>query len=126
MATAPLVKHRILIVDDDPDSVEALCTLLRRLGHECRSALGGRVAITVAEAFDPDVAFVDLQLPDVDGYEVARALRARGAPLHLAALTGWCRVADRTRALAAGFDEHLAKPATIGTLSRFIASADTT
>jgi two-component system, sensor histidine kinase len=105
-------RHRILVVDDFPDAAEAACILLTLLGHECRFALCGEDALREAAAFDPDVAILDIGLPDLSGFEVARRLRQRTVhTLFLAALTGWGQPEDRIKALAAGFDHHVVKPA---------------
>ncbi len=107
------VPLRVLVVDDDPDTVESLAQLLSRFGHEARTARDGPEALTVAVAFRPDVAILDLGLPGMDGYEVAHRLRQLPglADLCLMALTGYgsegyCWLSGR-----AGFAFHLAKPA---------------
>ncbi|MEJ7601586.1 MAG: response regulator [Kofleriaceae bacterium] len=83
-------------------------------GHQARYATSGTAGLAVALAFEPDIAILDIGLPDVSGYEVARELRRRyaGRPLYLAAITGWGQPDDRARAYAAGFDVHVLKPAT--------------
>src|SRR5256885_16795084 len=109
--------RRVLVVDDHPDSAEASCLLLSALGYQCCPATTGTQALAEAENFRPDVVICDIGLPDISGYEVARTLRNRyGSPLYLAALTGWDQPADRARALAAGFDQHLVKPANLKAL----------
>ena len=104
---------RVLIVDDYPDAAEISCMLLEMLGHECRAANTGQDALDEASRFEPRVVILDIGLPDMTGYEVARLLRLRadGKPLHIAALTGWGQPADRVRAFAAGIDQHIVKPA---------------
>lgn len=106
-------RHRILIVDDYPDSGETVCRLLTMLGHDCRFAASGAEALAEAARFEPDVAILDVGLPDVSGYELARQLRRQRGdrPLFLAALTGWGQPEDRAKAFAAGFDHHVLKPA---------------
>ncbi|MBA3463178.1 MAG: response regulator [Deltaproteobacteria bacterium] len=86
MAAAP----RVLIVDDYPDAVEVTEMLLTLRGCTCRIAMTGTEALAVAEEFTPDVAILDIGLPDISGFEVARELRQRnpGRPLYLAAVTG--------------------------------------
>ena len=108
-----LLKHRVLIVDDYPDAGEAACMLLSQLGHDCRFATCGEDALREASKFDPDVAILDIGLPDLSGFELARRLREQlaGHPIFLAALTGWGQAEDRVKALAAGFDHHVLKPA---------------
>jgi two-component system CheB/CheR fusion protein len=106
-----MAKHRVLVVDDYPDAAETACMLLSMLGHECRFATCGHDALVEAAAFGPDVALLDIGLPDVSGYDLARQLRARAdGPLFLAAVTGWGQPEDRARAFAAGFDHHVLKP----------------
>jgi DNA-binding response OmpR family regulator len=119
------MQHRVLIVDDYPDAAEAACVLLTLLGHDCRFATCGEAALREALAFEPDVAIVDIGLPDLSGLEVARRLRQRvGRTMFLAALTGWGQPEDRIKALAAGFDHHVLKPADREKLSRIIELAE--
>lgn len=110
--TAEAGRLRVLVVDDYPDSAETASILLTMYGHECRTAVTGQGALAEAAAFDPDIVILDIGLPDMSGYEVARALRARaaGRPLYLAAVTGWGQPEDRVQAIAAGFDQHILKP----------------
>ncbi|MDQ3367303.1 MAG: response regulator [Myxococcota bacterium] len=118
--------HRVLIVDDYPDAAELACLLLSLLGSECRTASCGREALAAAVAFEPDVALLDLELPDLTGYEVARQLRilAAGRPLYIAAVTGRGAAADRQRTLAAGFDDHVLKPADVTVLQAILQRAE--
>jgi DNA-binding response OmpR family regulator len=110
-------RRRVLIVDDHPDSAEVSCLLLSTLGYQCCPATSGAQAIAQAEQFHPDVVICDIGLPDISGYEVARALRVRhGAQLYLAALSGWDQPGDRARSVEAGFDQYLVKPANLTTL----------
>jgi DNA-binding response OmpR family regulator len=120
--TQPL---RVLVVDDFPDATEAICMLLELLGHEARAAVNGRDGLAAAEAFDPHVVILDVGLPDLSGFEVARELRrrAQGRPLHLAAVTGWGLVEDRVKALAAGFDQHFLKPANATVIENIVEAA---
>jgi CheY-like chemotaxis protein len=103
---------RVLVVDDNVDAAHMLHDLLAQLGHEAAVAHDGAAALVVAGAFQPDVAVLDIGLPAMDGYELARRLRAqRGASaLRLIAVTGYGQDTDRMRAQAAGFDHHLIKP----------------
>jgi DNA-binding response OmpR family regulator len=122
---AMVSKHRVLVVDDHPDAADASCMLLTALGHECRAATNGTMALKTAEDFLPDVVILDIGLPDISGYEVARALRAaHGRRMYIAALTGWGQAADRIRALAAGFDQHVLKPANMAKLVGVITAAE--
>jgi CheY-like chemotaxis protein len=113
-----MTKHRVLIVDDYPDAAEIACTLLTLLGHDCRTARCGRDAIEEAKRFEPDIALLDIGLPDINGYELAHLLREAlpGRNLYLAAITGWGAAADLARAYAAGFNLHLLKPADLAKL----------
>lgn len=108
--TAPSGK-RVLTVEDDPDVAESFRLLLEIIGSEVCIAADGPGALDLARRFRPDVVFVDLDLPGMDGYEVAARLRKEyGGRLRLYALTGFSQEAVRGRALDAGFDQHLVKP----------------
>jgi PAS domain S-box-containing protein len=104
--------RRVLIIEDNPDAATSLATLLEITGHEVSAALDGADGIAVARRFRPDVVLCDIGLPKMDGYEVARTLRAdeafRGTVL--VALTGYALPDDAERAVRAGFDRHMAKP----------------
>lgn len=104
--------RRIMIVDDNKDAGDALAMLLELAAHDVRVAYSGRGALTLAQKFRPEVAFVDIGMPDLSGYEVAQALRREpwGAQILLVALTGWGQHSDRQRAKDAGFDRHITKP----------------
>ncbi len=103
--------RRILVVEDNDDARAMLRMLLESQGHEVFEAADGARAIQVASKAQPDLAFIDLGLPLVDGYEVARQIRSQtGYHGRLVALTGYGRTEDRDRCLAAGFDEYLVKP----------------
>lgn len=121
-----MTKHRVLIVDDYPDAAEITSTLLRLLGHDCRPVQCGRHALAEAATFEPDIALLDVGLPDLNGYDLARELRkmARDRPLYLAAITGFGGPDDRARAFAAGFDQHVLKPADVGKLRDVIERAE--
>jgi signal transduction histidine kinase len=102
---------RVVVVEDQVDGREALAAYLERQGHEIRQAGTGQEGIDAALASAPDVVLVDIGLPDIDGYEVARRLRQHlGRRVQLVALTGYGQPQDRTRAEEAGFDAHLVKP----------------
>jgi CheY-like chemotaxis protein len=113
-------------VDDHPDSAQIACMLLAIFGHDCRPALTGAEALDEAERFDPEIVILDLDLPDINGYEVARTLRARlqGRPVHIAALTGWGQRENRVKAFAAGFDQFLVKPVDATKLRQVVADAE--
>ncbi len=105
-------KHRILVVDDNTEALSSLALLLRLLGNEVETACDGTVALDVATRFRPDVVFMDLGMPKLDGCGAARALRRMpwGDSIRLIAVTGWGQEHDRRRTKEAGFDEHLVKP----------------
>ena len=101
----------ILIIEDHEDAREALRALLELEGHRVAAAGTGPRGVELAEQMRPDIALVDIGLPEVDGYEVARRLRALGPPCpYLVALTGYGEPDDVKRAREAGFDAHLLKP----------------
>jgi signal transduction histidine kinase len=112
IAAGGLARKRVLIVDDNEDAADSLSMLLRASDSEVRIANSGREALAVFEEFDPAFVLLDIGLPDIDGYEVARAIRRRYGERHpvLIACTGWGQEADRIRAQEAGFDHHLVKP----------------
>jgi signal transduction histidine kinase len=114
---------RILLVEDNEDAREMLQMLLTLAGHDVHGAADGPSGIEMAKATDPDMVVIDLGLPGVDGYEVARQLRASlGARVGLIALSGYGQAADRRKALEAGFDTHLVKPVDPNHLSGVIAT----
>ena len=116
---------RVLVVDDYPDSAETACALLAMLGHDCRFATSGAEALEEAAQILPDVAILDIGLPDLSGFDLARELRKLydGRPLFLAALTGWGQPSDRAKAFAAGFDHHVLKPASRDKLATLVTLA---
>ena len=117
--------RRILIVEDNADLREGLAGLLRAMGHDVVSAEDGEQGIEKAIAERPDVALVDIGLPLLDGYGVARRIReVYGPRVYLIALTGYGLAEDRRRALEAGFDAHLTKPASAGAIQTVLSHAD--
>jgi signal transduction histidine kinase/ActR/RegA family two-component response regulator len=110
---AASARHRILIADDNADAAEALAATLRLAGNDVRIALDGQGALAAAESFQPNAALLDIGMPGMDGYEVARRIRGApwGAGIRLVAVTGWGSADDKRRAAGAGFDHHLTKPA---------------
>jgi len=121
---APSAKQhaRVLIIEDNDDGRETLAILLGSLGYEVHTACDGPSGIELARGELPDIALVDVGLPRMDGYEVARRLRAEhDGRMMIVALTGYGSAEDRARALAAGFDEHLTKPLDVERLQQLIA-----
>jgi PAS domain S-box-containing protein len=120
----PTLAKRILVVDDNVDAAVTLALLLKSLGHETCVVHDGLQALRMAVEFRPDVVLLDIGMPGLDGYEVARRLRAlkRERPLRIIAITGWGQEADRTRSREAGFDVHLVKPVDPRALTSAIAS----
>jgi PAS domain S-box-containing protein len=116
--------HRILVVDDNEDSARSLGTILRLLGHDVHLAHDGSAALEVARALKPDIVVMDIGMPGSDGYQVAQLLRKEGdfAQTTLIALTGFGQSEDRVRAIEAGFDDHLVKPADFDSLRQALAS----
>ena len=102
---------RIVIADDDRDAVVTLATILQHEGHEVREVYRGSEVLRMVREFDPDVALIDIGMPGMTGYDVARELRHLfGKRPTLIAVTGWKKTSDRILAQIAGFDHHLAKP----------------
>jgi two-component system CheB/CheR fusion protein len=121
-ATERPTPRRILVVDDNDDAAETMRMLLELEGHEIRCAGDGVHAIEVAQEFQPEVALLDIGLPRMDGYELAKRLRALPAmrQARLIALTGYGHPEDHDRAASAGFDHHLTKPVDPQTLLALI------
>jgi PAS domain S-box-containing protein len=117
--------HRILIVDDNIDAAESLGVLLRTIGAQVRVVYNGPAALAAFEEEEPSIALLDIGMPGMDGYQVARAIRARfpRSAAMLVALTGWGQHADRQRAAEAGFDHHLVKPAEMALLQQILGGA---
>jgi len=124
-ATDAHAHKRILVADDNIDAAESLQMLLQFSGHDVHIATDGPRALTAAESLRPDVILLDLGMPGLTGYEVARRIRAEewGRGMVIVALTGWGQDEDRQRTAEAGFDHHLTKPVppeTIEDLIRFL------
>jgi signal transduction histidine kinase/CheY-like chemotaxis protein len=114
---------RVLVVEDNPDSADVLELMLRMAGHETKSARDGPHALTIADTFRPAVVVLDIGLPGMSGYEVARQIRKRSwaEGVLLVAVTGWGQAEDQRRAMDAGFDFHLTKPVDPEALMRLLA-----
>jgi CheY-like chemotaxis protein len=104
--------HRILVVDDNPQVADSFQVMLETMGHQVRARYSGEAALATISDFRPDVAFLDIGMPGMDGYQLAAAIRAAGlepGPL-LVAVTGYGLDSDRKAAMNAGFDRYLLKP----------------
>ena len=103
---------RVLVVDDNVDSADSIAMLLQISGHEVRVAYSGQDALETAAEYLPDIILLDIGLPGIDGYEVARRLRSHAQleRVKLIAVTGYGQEADRLQSQEAGFDYHLVKP----------------
>jgi PAS domain S-box-containing protein len=114
--------RRVLIVDDNRDAADSLALLLKFEGHETHVVYSGEEALASMASFKPDIAFLDIGLPGMDGYELARQIRKMPSlkGLRLVALTGYGQVEDQQRAHAAGFDSHLVKPVSLSALEHAI------
>ena len=111
-ASAPVAPRRVLIVEDNDDARAMLHEALAFSGHDVREARDGASGLALAAQSPPEIALIDIGLPDLDGYEVARRLRAApgGRRMGLIAITGYGQAEDQRRAYEAGFDAHLTKP----------------
>ena len=121
-----LPPRRVLVVDDNRDGADSLGMLLRFLGAETYVVYDGQSALDVLPSFRPSVVLLDLGMPGLDGYEVARRIHSRPEyrDVTLIALTGWGQDEDRRRTRLAGFDRHLTKPADVGTLEAVLVGAE--
>jgi signal transduction histidine kinase/ActR/RegA family two-component response regulator len=111
-ADRPLTGRPVLVVDDNADGADSLGLLLQMLGADVRVVYDGRAALAALDAFQPSAVLLDVGMPELDGYEVARRMRARPGfeDLTIIAITGWGQAEDRARSREAGFDAHLTKP----------------
>ncbi len=119
---------RILVVDDNRDVTESVALLLRALGHDVRTAHDGPTALEAALDYRPEVVLLDIGLPGLDGFEVAKRMRRQPALKNtvLVAMTGYGQEADRQRSREAGFDHHLVKPADFGKIQQILATVKAT
>jgi CheY-like chemotaxis protein len=120
------VSDRILVVDDTHDVADSLVRLLTTLGYEVKAVYDGARAIDAAANFQPDMAFIDIGMPGLDGYEVVRRIRQQRNHIHviLIALTGWAQAADVQQAYNAGFDLHVTKPMGVDKLKELLKLLD--
>jgi CheY-like chemotaxis protein len=116
---------RIAVIDDNVDAAESLAMLLRFMGHEVEMANEGGAALALIERSQPDLVLLDIGLPGMDGYQVARHVRTQpwGKSAVLVAVTGWGREEDRVKALASGFDHHATKPLDAERLRQILSAA---
>lgn len=123
IASTVLTRQRVLVVDDNRDAASSMGLLLKILGAEVEVANSGPTALSAVESYHPAVVLLDLGMPEMDGYEVARRIRERPEfdDVTLIALTGWGQDEDRRRAHEAGFNHHLVKPADISSLQELLA-----
>ena len=119
---SPRARWKILVADDSQDGADSLAFLLRAAGHDVHVAYEGRTAIRLAGELRPDVVLLDIGMPEVSGYDVARAIRreAWGRPMRLIALTGWGQAEHRRRSIEVGFDDHLVKPVELDLLENVL------
>ncbi|WP_423193647.1 PAS domain-containing hybrid sensor histidine kinase/response regulator [Cupriavidus sp. H18C2] len=120
-SATPCAGRRILIVDDSADSADSMAELLTVLGHAAQPVYSGLQAVEAVRGFAPDVVLLDLEMPDMSGYDVLRVLREAGTTCRIFALTGRSSADDRRRTDAAGFDAHLVKPLTVEALCKALA-----
>jgi CheY-like chemotaxis protein len=118
------VGRRILVVDDNADSADSLAMILNHSGHVAEPVYGAADALARVAAFEPEIILLDIGLPDIDGYEVAKQLRGRGSNARLIALTGYGQPEDVRRARDAGFNAHLVKPVDLRRLLRDLAASE--
>ncbi len=116
------MRCRILIADDNKDSVESLSVLLAASGCQVDTAYNGAEALESARNLRPDVALLDIDMPLLDGYEVARRIREQDSRMVLIALTGWSQQEDHNRSAEAGFDHHLTKPLDLAALRAILSN----
>lgn len=122
----PLMRRRVLVVDDNVDAANALNLMLQSLGHETCVAYDGQASLRMAAEFRPDIVLLDIGMPGLNGFEVARHLGAlkKERNFRIVALTGWGQASDRERTREAGFDLHLVKPVDADDLARIVSAAN--
>jgi CheY-like chemotaxis protein len=125
LATPSAASRRVLVVDDNVDAANSIATVLQLFGHNVHCVYDGPSALSAADEFRPEIIVLDIGLPGMDGYEVARRLRDRAAfqGTPIVAVTGYGQDEDRARSREAGFNEHLAKPVDPEALHKLIVAA---
>jgi CheY-like chemotaxis protein len=110
--------RRVLIIDDNVDAASLLSMVVSAYGHHAEVANSGRAGLLIAQAFHPDIVFLDIGMPEMSGYDVAVALRRLPTMEHvyIAAVTGWNDASTRAQVISAGFDLHLTKPAAVDSI----------
>ncbi|HEU4581314.1 MAG TPA: ATP-binding protein [Polyangiaceae bacterium] len=123
-ARPPAADRRVVVIDDNADAADTLALLIEALGGECKVAYDGEAGVGAVLEFQPDVVLLDIGMPGIDGYETCRRIRLqRGSKPLIVALTGWGQARDKERALHAGFDLHLTKPASPAAIQELLARA---
>lgn len=115
--------HRVLIVDDNSDAASTLGMLIDMLGYDVATANSGREALALGADFKPQMVFLDLGMPEMDGFTTAAKIREQpwGETAIIVALSGWGQDEDKRKTEAAGFNHHLVKPAELGQLQKLLA-----
>jgi len=113
---------RVLVIDDNVDAANSLCLLLQSMGHTVRAVYDGPSGIAMAQEFVPEVVMLDIGMPVMSGYDVARALRASASRYVIVAVTGWGHEAAKRQSREAGFDHHLVKPVSEAQLAEVLAT----
>ena len=118
--------ERILVVDDDRATADTLALLIRTLGYEAKAVYSGQAAVEQIIKFEPDMALIDIGMPERNGYDTVAEIRKQPGGTHviLVAVTGWSRDEDKRRAYDAGFDLHVTKPMRVETLKELISLLD--
>jgi PAS domain S-box-containing protein len=121
-ATLPGSRHRVLVVDDNHDGADSMAAMLQLMGNDVRTCYSGVLAATEVQAFRPGIVLMDIGMPELDGYEATRRIRAEpwGRDVVIIALTGWGQEKDRARSRDAGCDGHLVKPVEVAELDRLL------
>ncbi len=121
-----MARERILVVDDDHPTADTLALLIETLGCEANAVYNGRDAVQQIIEFEPDMALIDIGMPESDGYDTVAGIRQQPGGTHviLVAVTGWSREEDKRRAYEAGFDLHITKPMRVDTLRELLALLD--
>lgn len=120
------MSERILVVDDDRTTADMQALLISTLGYEAKAVYSGKEAVEQITTYEPDMALIDIGMPERDGYDTVAGIRQQPGGTHviLVAVTGWSRDEDKRRAYESGFDLHIAKPMRVETLKELIALLD--